>query len=195
MWFSKVVGNRGQVAGKGLTLIFTPCPLLPTTCNLLSAAIILSYLFVAALPARATTFYIAAAGNDSNVGTDTGHPWKTIAKVNGATFLPGDSILFNRGDAWYGTSLTVPSSGSSGSPITFGAYGSGANPIIKGSVQLSTSGYVLAPNTTTTIFARSDTGTNSNDSATRNWREQIGHQDITNPAAKITISLTAAPGW
>ena len=37
----------------------------------------------------------------------------------------------------------MPSSGSSGSPITFGAYGSGANPILKGSTLLNTSGYVL----------------------------------------------------
>jgi hypothetical protein len=153
----------------------------------------LALLLSIAFPAHATTYYVAAAGSDSNNGTSTSTAWQTIGKVNGSTFSPGDSILFNRGDAWYGTALTVPSSGSSGSPITFGAYGSGANPIVKGSVKLNTSGYVLAPNTTTTIFARGDTGTNSNDSATRNWREQIGHQDITNPAGKITISLTAAP--
>jgi len=72
------------------------------------AAFAFIFLF-GALPLRATTYYVAAAGNDSNVGTDTGHPWKTVAKVNGATFLPGDLILFNRGDAWYGTSLTVQS--------------------------------------------------------------------------------------
>jgi hypothetical protein len=159
----------------------------------LASAWALALLFLIALPAHATTYYVAAAGSDSNNGTSTGTPWQTIAKVNGSMFSPGDSILFNRGDAWYGTALTVPSSGSSGLPITFGAYGTGANPIVKGSVQINTSGYVLAPNTTTTIFARNDTGTNSNDSATRNWREQIGHQDITNPAVKITVSLTAAP--
>jgi hypothetical protein len=151
------------------------------------------FLFVAALPARATTYYVAAAGSDTNSGTSTSAPWQTIAKVNGASFSPGDSILFNRGDAWYGTSLVAPSSGSSGSPITFGAYGSGANPVIKGSTALNTSGYTLGPNTTTSIFTPPDSGTSSTDSGTRNWREQVSHLDITNPAGLITISVTASP--
>ena len=136
---------------------------------------------------------MAAVGADTNSGTSTATPWQTIAKVNGSTFLPGDSVLFNRGDVWYGTALVVPSSGSSGSPITFGAYGSGANPILKGSTALNTSGYTLGPNTTTQIFARPDTGTFSNDSVTRNWREQVSHLDITNPAGLITVSVTASP--
>lgn len=144
-------------------------------------------------PARATTYFVAAAGSDSNSGTSSGAPWQTITKVNGSAFLPGDSILFHRGDAWYGTSLVIPSSGSSGSPITIGAYGTGANPVIKGSTALATSGYALGPNTTTSIFSPPDSGTSSTDSATRNWREQVSHLDITNPAALITISVTASP--
>jgi hypothetical protein len=187
MWCSrdtrKVAGNRWQVAGKQLT---------PANCYLLPAAAILACLFFAATPARATTYFVAAAGSDSNSGTSSGAPWQTIAKVNSSTFSPGDSILFNRGDAWYGTSLLAPSSGSSGLPITFGAYGSGANPIVKGSTALSTSGYTLAPNTTTPIFSPPDSGTSSTDSATRNWREQVSHPDITNPATLITISVTAS---
>jgi parallel beta-helix repeat protein len=47
------------------------------------------------------------------------------------TFNPGDTILFKRGDTWYG-SLTVGTSGTSGNPITYGAYGSGEKPIISG---------------------------------------------------------------
>jgi hypothetical protein len=143
-------------------------------------------------PACATTYYVAAAGSDSNSGTDTGHPWKTIAKVNGATFSAGDSILFNRGDAWYGTALTAPSSGASGSPITFSAYGSGANPIFKGSTLLTTSGYVLGPNTSTTIFSLSDSGTSSTDSGTRNWRESIASAGFTGSATKITVTVKAS---
>jgi hypothetical protein len=149
-------------------------------------------IFFSALSARATTYYVAAAGSDSNSGTSPGTAWQTIGKINGSTFSPGDSILFNRGDAWYGTSLVVPSSGSSGSPITFGAYGTGANPILKGSTALNTSGYTLAPNTSTPIFSPPDSGTSSTDSATRNWREQVSHLDITNPASLITFSVTAS---
>lgn len=148
---------------------------------------------LAAVSARATTYYVAAAGSDANSGTSPSAPWQTIAKVNASTFSAGDAVLFNRGDAWYGTSLVAPSSGASGSPITFGAYGSGANPIVKGSTLLNTSGYTLAPNTTTSIFTPPDSLTSSTDSATRNWREQVSHLDITNAASLITISVTASP--
>ena len=163
------------------------------TCFRLPLILILACLMVAVLPARATTYYVATAGSDANNGTSTGTAWQTIAKVNGSTFAAGDSILFNRGDVWYGTSLTAPSSGSSGLPITFGAYGSGANPIVKGSTFLSTGGYTLAPNTSTTIFSPPDSMTSSTDSATRNWREQVSALDITNSATLITISVTASP--
>ena len=151
----------------------------------------LSLLF--AFPAGATTYYVAAAGSDSNVGTDAGHPWATIGKINAGTFSPGDSILFNRGDIWYGTSLTAGASGTSGAPITFGAYGTGADPVIKGSTLLSTGGYVLAPNTSSAIFSRSDSGTSSTDSGTRNWREQVSHLDLLSTATTITITVQASP--
>ena len=80
----------------------------------------------------ATDYYISASGNDTNTGLSTSTPWKTIAKVNSSNFLAGDRILFHCGDIWRET-LTILSSGSAGSPITFGAYGSGANPVIDGS--------------------------------------------------------------
>jgi hypothetical protein len=186
MWCSRreVVGSRWQVVGFSLP---------PAACYLLPCAFLLACLLFVAAPTRATTYFVAAAGSDTNSGTSSSSPWQTIAKVNASAFLPGDSILFNRGDAWYGTSLVAPSSGSSGSPITFGAYGTGANPIIKGSTALSTSGYTLGPNTTTSIFTPPDSGTSSTDSLTRNWREQVSHLDITNPAGLITISVTASP--
>jgi hypothetical protein len=78
------------------------------------------------------TYYVdATSGSDSANGTSDSTPWKTIAKVNSSSFSAGDSILFKKGETWR-EQLTVPSSGSSGSPITFGAYGSGAKPIING---------------------------------------------------------------
>jgi hypothetical protein len=185
MWCSreKVAGSRWQVLGFNLP---------PANYCMLPSLSLLACLLFAGMPAWGTTYYVAA-GNDSNSGTSAGAAWQTIAKVNASTFLPGDSILFNRGDAWYGTSLVAPSSGASGTPITFGAYGSGANPQIKGSLALNTSGYALGPNTTTSIFTPPDSGTSSTDSATRNWREQVSHLDITNPAGLITISVTASP--
>lgn len=52
-----------------------------------------------ATPAAAstgTTYYVSSThGDDGNAGTDKGHPWKTLDKVNAiATDLkPGDSVL------------------------------------------------------------------------------------------------------
>jgi len=82
--------------------------------------------------AGATTYYVSfSVGNDTNNGTSTATPWQTIAHVNGQTFLPGDAILFKRGDVW-NESLAPPSSGTSGNPITFDAYGTGAAPNLTG---------------------------------------------------------------
>mgnify|MGYP001037838347 CR=1 FL=1 len=79
------------------------------------------------------TYYVdATAGDDDNDGLSTSAPWQTIAKVNAAELSAGDVVLFKRGETWTGTTLTVPSSGESGSPIRFADYGSGARPILDG---------------------------------------------------------------
>jgi hypothetical protein len=92
-------------------------------------------LVVAVSNANATTYYVDCNANgDAGAGTGTGVAvaWKTISKVNSSSFSAGDSVLFNKGCTWR-EQLTIPSSGSAGNPITFGAYGSGAAPIIDGS--------------------------------------------------------------
>ena len=86
--------------------------------------------FILGFTANATTYYISNSGNDSNSGTDASSPWQTLNKVNSfKNFTAGDNILFRRGDTFYG-SIIVSNSGSSGNPITYGAYGSGAKPVI-----------------------------------------------------------------
>jgi parallel beta-helix repeat protein len=83
------------------------------------------------LVSKATTYYVSNNGNDTYSGISTALPWKTLDKVNATTFKAGDQILFERGSTFYG-SLTVNQSGASGNPITFGAYGTGVNPVITG---------------------------------------------------------------
>ena len=83
------------------------------------------------LTASSTTYYVSSSGNDANNGTSITTSWRTIAKINNSTFLPGDFILFRRGDTWR-EQLIIPSSGLAGNPITFSAYGNGAKPIING---------------------------------------------------------------
>jgi hypothetical protein len=76
-------------------------------------------------------FYVDnVSGSDSNSGTSSTAPWKSLAKVNAATFHPGDVINFKRGSVWTGN-LKVRTSGTSTSVITYQAYGSGAAPQIK----------------------------------------------------------------
>jgi len=94
------------------------------------STLLLLIIFSQCLPAK--TYYVAASGSDNNNGTSTSTPWKTLAKVSSYTgFVAGDQVLFNRGDVFYGM-LTITASGTSGNPITYGAYGSGSNPVITG---------------------------------------------------------------
>lgn len=93
--------------------------------------IILTILFLWAYAANATNYYVSNSGSDGNDGLTAGTAWQTIAKVNGSSFNAGDSILFKRGDSW-NESFRLANSGSVGSPIVVGAYGTGNKPIITG---------------------------------------------------------------
>jgi len=75
-------------------------------------------------------FVDATGGDDEDTGTSAANAWQTISKVNSSSFDPGDHILFKRGETWRGESMAVPSSGTANAYVTFGAYGTGANPII-----------------------------------------------------------------
>jgi hypothetical protein len=104
----------------------------------ISLALVLIY-----IPAWGATYYVdATGGNDSNAGTSPNSAWKTISKVNTSSFSPGNFILFKRGETWR-EKLTIPSSGSADSPITFGSYGvAEAKPIINGSVDIKDGSWV-----------------------------------------------------
>ncbi len=72
----------------------------------------------------AATYYVdSAAGNDSASGTSTQSAWRSLGKVNGFSFAPGDSVLFKAGGSWKGQ-LIPKTSGQAGKFITFGRYGS-----------------------------------------------------------------------
>jgi hypothetical protein len=93
--------------------------------------------------ASATTYYVSSsAGSDASNGTSASTPWQTIGHVNAQTFQPGDSVLFKRGDVW-NESLAPASSGTSGNPITFDAYGTGAAPNLTGYYAVPSTAWVL----------------------------------------------------
>jgi polysaccharide deacetylase len=89
-----------------------------------------------------TYFVDATNGDDAADGLSQANAWKSIAKVNGSSFLPGDQILFKRGEVWR-ESLVPPSSGSAGNPIKFDAYGSGEAPTITGYFPLASAAWTL----------------------------------------------------
>ncbi len=87
-------------------------------------------------------YFSTAIGNDTRTPAQAQNPvtpWKTIKKLNSIMSIlnPGDAVLFNRGEVFYGN-IIMAQSGSAGAPIIFSAYGTGNKPIINGLNTLKT---------------------------------------------------------
>ena len=66
-------------------------------------------------------------GDDANSGTSELNSWKTLDKISGMTFEPGDCIYFRRGSSYEGC-VTINGDGTASDPITISAYGTGDAP-------------------------------------------------------------------
>lgn len=78
---------------------------------------------------KGTTYYVSSStGNDWGEGTSESEPLKSLA-VAATVGEPGDRVLFKRDDIWRGESMSLRSG------VTYGAYGTGANPQFYGSAQ------------------------------------------------------------
>jgi parallel beta-helix repeat protein len=103
---------------------------------------ILVPIFGVVIPARGNTYYFSATnGDDSRSPTQAmqvSSPWRSLGKLNQvfAQLQPGDSVLFKRGEVFYGA-IVAGQSGVAGKPIVFAAYGQGYDPIISGFSRLS----------------------------------------------------------
>lgn len=77
------------------------------------------------------TYYVSSStGSDQNDGLTPESAFRSIAKLNTLTFVPGDHILFKAGDTFMG--MFKPSgSGAEGAPIVVSSYGGGARPVIQ----------------------------------------------------------------
>ena len=71
-------------------------------------------------------------GSPANNGLSADAPLKTNVGLN---VQPGDTVLFKRGSLIRGALHNV--NGEEGRPVTYGAYGEGANPVFSGSVDVS----------------------------------------------------------
>ena len=104
--------------------------------NLLTVFIMLAGLIISMpihLLAAGNAYYVDSAnGNDSNNGLSLSAPWRSLSKLNGITFQPGDQILLKAGSSWSGE-LHPLGSGTNESPIVIDRYGDGNKPIINGS--------------------------------------------------------------
>jgi hypothetical protein len=76
-----------------------------------------------------TTYYVAANGKDDNDGLSPDEPLSYLM-ASGTTLHGGDSILFQRGDTFYGPFKPNTTGTSTSNRVTVGAYGSGDMPTL-----------------------------------------------------------------
>ncbi len=69
-------------------------------------------------------YYISPSGSDTNSGTSTSSPWRTLGKVNSTVLNPGEAVLFQGGQTFSGV-LTPRGSGNSSNSTLYSSYGTG----------------------------------------------------------------------
>jgi len=89
--------------------------------------------FYYSLPASALTYYISPQGDDAQAGTKISTAWRTIDRVNAATLLPGDRVLFEGGQTFVGSLYLGSNAGTSAKPLVISSYGSQPATIASGS--------------------------------------------------------------
>ena len=110
---------------------------LDTSIKIRKALILLGIGLLISVNSLGRNFYFSTnTGDDSRSMTQAqspSTPWKTISKLNSffSSLLPGDSVLFKRGEVFYG-SIYLTKSGTASQPIVIGAYGTGVKPVISG---------------------------------------------------------------
>lgn len=79
------------------------------------------------------TYYLdATGGNDNNSGVTASQAWKSLEKVNGMTFGPGDKLLLKKGEVFSGQ-LEIKGKGTPTSRIVIDTFGEAEkNPCIMG---------------------------------------------------------------
>jgi Big-like domain-containing protein len=78
------------------------------------------------------TYYVSAAGSDSNDGTSPQDAWRTVRQANRAELEPGDGVLFEAGATFGDDTLMPERDGARGKPVVYGSYGEGRAVLPKG---------------------------------------------------------------
>lgn len=134
---------------------------------------------------NAGTYYFSTSGNDANSGADPSAPKQSLAAAVDLA-LPGHTLLFKRGDAWYQPSAGAAlldlrnKSGRADNYIRIDAYGTGPKPVISNLARLDDAAWINREGTTVwqqTVSGYSDA-----------WRLYVGESsrykvNTSNPAA------------
>ena len=95
----------------------TPIPLLLLACLWITSC---------AESGPGTSYYVSTSGDDSDSGLSKRNAWKSIDRVNGQDFEPGDRILFRGGDTFQGRIvLDAVDEGTLLSSLLISSYGVG----------------------------------------------------------------------
>jgi hypothetical protein len=102
------------------------------------------------VPVLATDYFVRPDGDDRASGRSRRVAWRTIARVNGAQFKPGDRVLFQAGKSFTGNlRLTSEDAGMSNAPVVIGSTGRGRAVILTGrstGITVENSGGVVIEN-------------------------------------------------
>lgn len=97
---------------------------------------IISLCLAACTPGPTDYYMDSIAGDDTNSGTSSRRPWKSLERLNQQTFRPGDRIFFKAGTEYVG-SFRPMGNGDKNNPIVVSRYGEGGDPILNGDGQQS----------------------------------------------------------
>jgi hypothetical protein len=80
--------------------------------------------------AAAATYYVSAAGNDSNSGLAASAAWKTLDRVNRGNYSAGSTILLAAGQTFVGGITLNDVQGTAQAPVTLSSTGGGVATIV-----------------------------------------------------------------
>src|SRR4030095_9558392 len=76
------------------------------------------------LIAQDKKYYLSGTGNDVNSGLTLKSAWRTLDKVNGINFQPGDSVFLEGGTVFNGTiKFTSDDNGTAAKPVVLTSFG------------------------------------------------------------------------
>jgi len=100
----------------------------------------------------AADYFITPSGDDHAAGSSPGAAWRTIARVNTGSFLPGDHILFQANQGFHGNlRLGQNSAGQTNAPVIISSFGGGRAKLLAGrenGITIESAGWVTISNLT-----------------------------------------------